>query len=157
MPHQHHKTISYYSPKVARINGILLLHNFGWLKLHWKGVDEFKWAKIDVKTSTFLQFLLHLSMWCHLNDIWIMESCAYWIIWILKNLKWIKQNFNIKVWFVKILFNNFIQWHNLHKGLLISIIQFISSLIFIYSNKVLLEMSKKIQKFIFFWFCVYQN
>jgi hypothetical protein len=29
MPRQHYTTISYYSPKVARINGILLLTNFG--------------------------------------------------------------------------------------------------------------------------------
>jgi hypothetical protein len=28
------------------------------------GANEFKRAKIDVKTSTFLQFLLHLFMWC---------------------------------------------------------------------------------------------
>jgi hypothetical protein len=34
-----------------------------------KGVDEFKKAKIDVKTSTFLQFLLYLSMWCHFNGM----------------------------------------------------------------------------------------
>jgi len=133
----------------------LLLHNFGWLKIHWKGADDFKWAKLDVKMSIFLQFLLHLSMWCHFNGIWIMESYAYWIIWILKNLKWIKQNFNIKVWFVKILFNNFIQYHYLHKGLLIFVIQFISSLIFIYSNKVLLEMSKKHSNFrIFLILCL---
>jgi hypothetical protein len=33
------------------------------------GVDELKQAKIDVKTSTILQFLLHLSMWCHFNGI----------------------------------------------------------------------------------------
>jgi hypothetical protein len=155
MPHQHHKTISYNSPKVVRINGILLLLNFGSSKIHWKGVDEFKWAKIDVKTSTFLQFLLHLSMWCHFNGMLIMESCAYWIILILKNLKWIKQNFNIKIWFVKSLFNNFIQWHYLHKGLLIFIIQFISSLIFFYSNKVLLDMSKKHSNFhIFLILCL---
>jgi hypothetical protein len=30
MPYQHHTTIScYYSPKVARVNGLLLLLNFG--------------------------------------------------------------------------------------------------------------------------------
>jgi hypothetical protein len=63
------------------------------------GANEPKQTKIDVKTSTFLQFLLHLSMWCHFNGMWIMKSCAYWIIWILKNLKWIKQNSNIKAWF----------------------------------------------------------
>jgi hypothetical protein len=70
--------------------------------LTWKqircGADEFEWAKIDVKTSTFLPFLLHLSMWCHFNGMWIMENYAYWIIWILKNLKWIKKS-NIKFWF----------------------------------------------------------
>jgi hypothetical protein len=52
-----------------------------------KGADEFKWAKIDVKMSTFMQLLLHLSMWCHFNGMWIMESCAYWILWILKKSK----------------------------------------------------------------------
>jgi hypothetical protein len=61
------------------------------------GGEELKQTKIDVKTSTFLQFLLHLSMQCHFNGMWIMENRAYWIIWILKNLKWIKQNSNIKV------------------------------------------------------------
>jgi hypothetical protein len=30
-------------------------------------------AKIDVKMSNFLLFLLHLSMWCHFNGMWIME------------------------------------------------------------------------------------
>jgi hypothetical protein len=33
------------------------------------GVDELKQAKIDVKMLFFLQFLLHLSMWCHFNDM----------------------------------------------------------------------------------------
>jgi hypothetical protein len=80
------------------------------------GADEFQWAKIDVKMSTFLEFLFHLSMWCHYNSMWIMESCAYWIMWTLKNLKWIKQNSNIKVWFEYKTFNNFIQWHHFHKG-----------------------------------------
>jgi hypothetical protein len=48
--------------------------------------------------STFLQFLLHLSMWCHFNGMWIMESCAYWIIWILKNLKWKKFQYQSLGW-----------------------------------------------------------
>jgi hypothetical protein len=30
------------------------------------GADELKQSKIDVKMSTFLQFLLHLSIWCTL-------------------------------------------------------------------------------------------
>jgi len=34
-----------------------------------KGANELKQAKIDVKTSTFLQFLLHLPMWCHFNGM----------------------------------------------------------------------------------------
>jgi hypothetical protein len=55
------------------------------------GANEFKQAKIDVKTSTFLQFLLHLFMWCHFNGMWIMKSCAYQTIWILNNLKWVKK------------------------------------------------------------------
>ncbi len=62
------------------------------------GADELKQAKIDVKMSTFLQFLLHLSMWCHFNGMWIMESCAYWIIWILKNLKWKKFQYQSLGW-----------------------------------------------------------
>jgi len=33
------------------------------------GVDEFKQVKIDVLTSNFLQFLLHLFMWCHFNGM----------------------------------------------------------------------------------------
>jgi hypothetical protein len=71
--------------------------------------NELKQAKVGVKTSTFVQFLLHLSMWCHFNVTWIMESCAYWIIGILKNLKWIKKYFHVKVWFEQRMFNNFIQ------------------------------------------------
>jgi hypothetical protein len=54
-------------------------------------VDELKRAKIDVKMSTFLQFLLDLSMWCHFNGMSIMEICAYWIIGILKKIKQIKK------------------------------------------------------------------
>jgi hypothetical protein len=70
-----------------------------WSPICYKGVNEFKQAKFDVKMSIFLQLLLHLFMWCHFNGMWIMESYVYWIIWILKYLKWIKQNSNIKVWF----------------------------------------------------------
>jgi hypothetical protein len=33
------------------------------------GADEFKRAKNDVKASNFLQFLLHLPMWCHFNGM----------------------------------------------------------------------------------------
>jgi hypothetical protein len=29
----------------------------------------------------FLQFLLHLFMWCHFNGMWIIENCVYCIIW----------------------------------------------------------------------------
>jgi hypothetical protein len=74
-----------------------------------QGADELKWTKINVKTFYFLQFLLHLSMWCHSHGMWIMESCAYWIIWILKKIKWIQKNSNIKVWFEQKMFNIFIQ------------------------------------------------
>jgi hypothetical protein len=49
-----------------------------------KGANKFKWTNIDVKMSTFLQFLLHLSMWCHFNGMGIIKSRAYWVIWILK-------------------------------------------------------------------------
>jgi hypothetical protein len=82
-----------YDPFMNKIIPISHINNMS------MSVDEIKRAKIDVKTSTFLQFLWHLSMWCHFNGMWIMESCAYWIIWILKKFKWIKQNFNTKVWF----------------------------------------------------------
>jgi hypothetical protein len=44
-----------------------------WSPICYKGVDELKQAKIDVKMSVFLQFLLHLFMWCHFNGMWIME------------------------------------------------------------------------------------
>jgi hypothetical protein len=57
------------------------------------GVDELKGAKIDVKTSIFLQFLLHLSMWCHFNGMWIMESYAYQIILGLEKYKMNKKFF----------------------------------------------------------------
>jgi len=56
------------------------------------GADELKRAKIDVKMSTFLQFMLHLSMWCHFNGMGIMKSCTYGRIWILKKIKWVKIN-----------------------------------------------------------------
>jgi hypothetical protein len=38
-------------------------------KYHPLGEDELKQAKIDVKTLTFLQFLLYLFMWCHMNGM----------------------------------------------------------------------------------------
>jgi hypothetical protein len=34
-----------------------------------QGADEFKQTKIDIKMLIFLQFLLHLSMWCHFNGM----------------------------------------------------------------------------------------
>jgi len=33
------------------------------------GVDELKQVKVNVKMSIFLQFLLHLFMWCHFNGM----------------------------------------------------------------------------------------
>jgi hypothetical protein len=36
-------------------------------KLWTNGCKWVQQAKIDVKTSTFMQLLLHLSMWCHFN------------------------------------------------------------------------------------------
>jgi len=33
------------------------------------GMYELKQAKMDVKTSIVLQFLLRLSMWCHFNGM----------------------------------------------------------------------------------------
>jgi len=65
------------------------------------GAYEFKQAKIDVKMTNFLQFLLHLFMWCHFNGMWIMESCALKIIWINWEIKkWIKKIFQYQnlVW-----------------------------------------------------------
>jgi hypothetical protein len=62
------------------------LTSYAPIQLYHMGADEFKWTKIDVKMSTFLQFLLHLSMCCHFNGMRIMESCDYRIICILKNL-----------------------------------------------------------------------
>ncbi len=38
-------------------------------KYHHLGVNELKQAEIDVKTLTFLQFLLYLSMWCNFNGM----------------------------------------------------------------------------------------
>jgi hypothetical protein len=38
-------------------------------KYHHLGADELKRAEIDVKTLTFLQFLLYLSMWCNFNGM----------------------------------------------------------------------------------------
>ncbi len=106
------------------------------------GADELKRAKIDVKMSIFLQFLLYLSMWCHFSSMWIIESCAYWIIWILNNQKWIfKQisisKFDLNKRCLTISFND----TTFIKSLLIFIIQFISSSSF-YINKVLLDTFK---------------
>jgi len=61
-----------------------------------------------INKSTFLQLLLHIHMRCHFNSILIIENCAYWIMWILKNLKWVKNSSNIKVWLIQTMFNNFI-------------------------------------------------
>jgi hypothetical protein len=124
---------------------------------HHLGVDELKQAKIDVTMLTFLQFLLYLSMWCHFNGMWIMESCVHWIIWILKNLKWIKENSNIKVWFEKgcltTSFNDitFIKGpFNFHNT-----IYFILN--FFYGNGVLLNTSNNHSNFHIFWIFVYQK
>ncbi len=110
-----------------------------------KGADEFKWAKIDVKTSTFLQFFLHLSMWCHFNGMWIMENCAYWIIYNVSNKIPISE-FGLNKRCLTTSFNDII----FVKGPLIFIIQFISSSFIFYSNMVLLDTSKGTQIFIFF-------
>jgi hypothetical protein len=37
-------------------------------------VDEYKLAKTFVKTSIFLQFLIHIPMWCHFNGMLMMEN-----------------------------------------------------------------------------------
>jgi hypothetical protein len=57
------------------------------------GLDEYKWAKILVNMLTFLQFLLHISIQCQFNGMLIMESYAYSLIRILKNLKCVKKIF----------------------------------------------------------------
>jgi hypothetical protein len=110
------------------------------------GVNELKWTKIDVKTSTFLQFSLYLFMCCHFIGMWIMEKCAYWTIWILKNLKWVKKfpisKFGLNKGHLTISFNHttFIE------GPLVFIIRFISSSNFL-GNRVLLDTSKKHSNF----------
>jgi hypothetical protein len=73
--------------------------------------------------------------------MWIMEICAYWIIGILKNLKWIKKSiskFGLNKGCLTTSFNNII----FINGPLVFKIQFISSLIFC-SNRVLLDTFKK--------------
>jgi len=60
--------------------------------LHLAGCEWIQTSQNWCQMSTFLQFLLHLSIWCHFNGMWIMENCDYWIIGILKKLKWIKKN-----------------------------------------------------------------
>ncbi len=81
-----------------------------------RGVDECEWANILVNISTFLQFLLHVSMWCHFNGMLIMESCVHSLIWILRTLKWVKKSSNIEVWLEQMMFNNFIRCYYFHKG-----------------------------------------
>jgi len=64
----------------------------------------------------FLQFLLHIFMWCHFSGMLIMESCAYSLIWILRNLKYVKKSYVISFWLKQRMFNSFIQWYDFHKG-----------------------------------------
>jgi hypothetical protein len=54
MPRQLHMTIScYYSPNVAKMNGILLLLNFGWLKIHFWKIDIcIKQSSCDIDYSS---------------------------------------------------------------------------------------------------------
>jgi hypothetical protein len=73
-------------------------------------------SKILVNTSTFVQFLLHIFMWCHFNGMLIMESCAYSLIWILINLKCVKKSSTINFWLKQRMFNSYIQWYYFHKG-----------------------------------------
>ncbi len=40
--------------------------------------NELKCAKIDVKMSTFLEFLLHLPTWCHFN------ACESWKVVLIE-------------------------------------------------------------------------
>jgi hypothetical protein len=70
------------------------------------GADEYKQAKILLNMSTFLQFLLHISL-C--DGMLIMGICAYSLIWIFRNLKCVKKSSNIKVWLEERMFNSFIQ------------------------------------------------
>ncbi len=37
-----------------------------------------------------------------------INSCAYWLIWMLRNLNWITESFNFELWFEQRLFNSFI-------------------------------------------------
>jgi hypothetical protein len=91
-----------------------------WMYLSFKktfvGAIELKQAKINVKRSTFLQLLLHLSIWCHFSGMWFRKSCAYWIIWVLKYPNSIIKCYNFMFWFEWRTFDNFIEQHYFHKG-----------------------------------------
>jgi hypothetical protein len=118
------------------------------------GTDELKWTKLDVKTLIFLQFLIHSSMWCHFSGMWIIESYAYWIIWILKNkMNQTRFQYQSLVWvkrFLIVSFNDII----IINGPLFFIIQFISFAIF-YNNRVFLDTFKKPSNFFIFYFFVF--
>ncbi len=92
-----------------------------------RGVDEYKRAIIFINTSTFLQFLLHISMWCHFNGMLIMESCAYSLIWIWRNVKCVKKlpisRFGWNKWYLIAPFND----TTFTKGPLVFIIQFFNA------------------------------
>jgi hypothetical protein len=37
-----------------------------------------------------------------------INSCAYWLIWMLRNLNWTTESFNFELWFEQRLFDSFI-------------------------------------------------
>jgi hypothetical protein len=131
---------------------LVFLHPLPLLKMKewYMDADELRWAKINVKTSILKKILVTFYfLWWHF--MWIVESCAYWIIWILKNLKWVKKSSNIKVWFEQTMFNSFVQYFHkrpltLHNTIFL-IFDFFSIVIGYYWTHL-----KKFQIFIFFQF-----
>jgi hypothetical protein len=58
------------------------------------GCSHNQTSQKDVGRLKKLHFLLHLSMWCHLNVMTIMGSSAYFQIWMMRNLNQIVKFFN---------------------------------------------------------------
>jgi hypothetical protein len=98
-----------------------------WMKVSSWAFKLKRRANILVNISTFLQFLLHISMWCHFNGMSIMESCAYSLIWIWRNVKCVKKlpisRFGWNKWYLIAPFND----TTFTKGPLVFIIQFFNA------------------------------
>jgi len=88
------------------------------------GWNEFKSAKSFVNKLIFYNLFLHVCMWCHFNDMLIMASCAWSLVWMLWNLNWIitcsNLNFGLNKGHLTTWFNNKFTFI---KSLLIFIIQ----------------------------------